>query len=545
MKRGKNTWNGWLGASFAAVLGIATGIGPRPALAQEATEGATESGGSTRGVGTESVGSGDAAERSEAGVSIRLPASLRIRVDERGEMVRVGSDALVREGERVQELVVVFGDATVDGEVDGDMVVVFGKATLNGRVRGDFVNVFGSAKFGPHAHVSGDCVIAGGQLDAAPGAQFDQQPVEVNFSGFLPSLDWLGRWVKSGLFLGRPLPPGVGWVWWIVALHFVLYLSIALALPKPVQACVVPLEGQLLTAFFVGLLGMIGYAVLMFCLTVTGVGALIVPFVWLAFVAARFIGKTAVFQSLGTHLLGRFNPHSQAQPLPALCVGFAAVTVVYMVPLLGLVLWVILRVLGLGVALMTAFEALRRNGNGHGRRLPALAGTHEPSPPALPPSAQPGADSASPDAYPTLASAAAATLPATSGALQELAWLPRAGFWRRLAASALDFVLVGLVGMVFPEPSFFLLLWLAYHVAMWSWKGTTLGGIVCGLKVVRLDGRPVDFTVALVRALGGVFSFVALGIGFFWAGWMPEKQSWHDMIAGTVIVKVPKGMSLI
>ena len=68
---------------------------------------------------------------------------------------------------------------------------------------------------------------------------------------------------------------------------------------------------------------------------------------------------------------------------------------------------------------------------------------------------------------------------------------------------------------------------------------------VCNLKVVRLDGRPMDVGVALVRALGSIFSFLALGIGFFWAGWSSERQSWHDKIAGTTIVKVPKGIPLI
>jgi len=33
---------------------------------------------------------------------------------------------------------------------------------------------------------------------------------------------------------------------------------------------------------------------------------------------------------------------------------------------------------------------------------------------------------------------------------------------------------------------------------------------------------------------------VVLGLGFFWAGWSREKQSWHDKIADTIIVKLPK-----
>jgi uncharacterized RDD family membrane protein YckC len=121
--------------------------------------------------------------------------------------------------------------------------------------------------------------------------------------------------------------------------------------------------------------------------------------------------------------------------------------------------------------------------------------------------------------------------------------MPRAGFWIRFAATLLDLVLLGWV-FAFLD-GYFPLVWLAYHIGMWTWKGTTVGGIVCSLKVVRVDGRQLDFTVALVRGLAAVFSFIALCIGFFWAGWTRERQAWHDLIAGTVIVRVPRGMSLI
>src|SRR5207248_9904058 len=90
-----------------------------------------------------------------------------------------------------------------------------------------------------------------------------------------------------------------------------------------------------------------------------------------------------------------------------------------------------------------------------------------------------------------------------------------------------------------------LLLWFIYHVAMWAWKGTTIGGTVMGIKVVRVDGRAVDVGVALVRAAASIFSLLVLGLGFFWAGWNREKQSWHDKIAGTVMVKVPRGVPLL
>jgi uncharacterized RDD family membrane protein YckC len=100
---------------------------------------------------------------------------------------------------------------------------------------------------------------------------------------------------------------------------------------------------------------------------------------------------------------------------------------------------------------------------------------------------------------------------------------------------------LALVGL----PDYFLAPWIAYHVAFWTWKGTTVGGVVCRLKVVRTDGQPLNFPVALVRSLASFLSAAAVFIGFFWVGWTRERLSWHDRIAGTAIVKAPPGINLL
>jgi uncharacterized RDD family membrane protein YckC len=125
----------------------------------------------------------------------------------------------------------------------------------------------------------------------------------------------------------------------------------------------------------------------------------------------------------------------------------------------------------------------------------------------------------------------------------EAALLPHVGFWRRLLATILDFVLLCL--LIPLTGPLFLIIWAAYHVVMWSWIGTTIGGIVMRIKIVRLDGQPIDFAVALVRSLSSFFSAFALFLGFFWAGWDRERQAWHDKIAGTFVVRIPKGVPLV
>ncbi len=133
------------------------------------------------------------------------------------------------------------------------------------------------------------------------------------------------------------------------------------------------------------------------------------------------------------------------------------------------------------------------------------------------------------------------------------ATLPRAGFWIRVAASLLDAILVAIVfgmlesifGWFMRVTGSFPLWFTVYHVAMWATKGTTVGGIICGLKVVRVDDRPLEWSVAVVRALGVVPSLAGAGAGVVWGAFRAEKHSGHDKIAGTTIVKVPKGTALL
>jgi uncharacterized RDD family membrane protein YckC len=64
--------------------------------------------------------------------------------------------------------------------------------------------------------------------------------------------------------------------------------------------------------------------------------------------------------------------------------------------------------------------------------------------------------------------------------------------------------------------------------------------MICQLRVVRLDGKRLEFPESLVRGLTGIFSLVVAGLGFLWMLWDVEGQTWHDRVAGTTVVKVPR-----
>ena len=142
----------------------------------------------------------------------------------------------------------------------------------------------------------------------------------------------------------------------------------------------------------------------------------------------------------------------------------------------------------------------------------------------------------------------------------ELAQFPRAAFLDRAAAFVIDVVLVLFVAQMLErrcgtgignDDLMFPML-LAYFIAFWAWKGTTIGGIVVNLRVVKINGGDLSFLESLVRGLTSVLSFGALGLGVLWilrsdlvaADGRPARQAWHDVAAGTYVVKVPKGYPL-
>jgi len=175
----------------------------------------------------------------------------------------------------------------------------------------------------------------------------------------------------------------------------------------------------------------------------------------------------------------------------------------------------------------------------------AAAAAHPagPAPAAEAPQPQAQATQAQAQATQAQAQAAQAQTPASPPIT---AALPRAGFWTRMAALLLDALLVGfLMGVLHHVYHLELLVLAAYGAVMWKMRGSTIGGIVFDLRVVRLDGREIDWETAIVRALGCFLSLAVAGLGFFWIAFDDQKQAWHDKIAGTVVVRVAKGAPLV
>ena len=142
---------------------------------------------------------------------------------------------------------------------------------------------------------------------------------------------------------------------------------------------------------------------------------------------------------------------------------------------------------------------------------------------------------------------------------------PYGGFWIRFAASLVDGVVLTVIFLVVSyltgtnifsleitqqgnthtvkvPPSWGLLLSALipaiYTIGFWLQAGATPGKMLFQLRVVRADtGRLISIGQALKRYLGYYVSAVVFLLGYIWAAFDARKQSWHDKLASTVVLR--------
>lgn len=87
-----------------------------------------------------------------------------------------------------------------------------------------------------------------------------------------------------------------------------------------------------------------------------------------------------------------------------------------------------------------------------------------------------------------------------------------------------------------------LLLWSVtglYAGVSWRRGGQTMGMRAWRLRVVGADGAPPTARAVTLRYAVATLSLLALGLGLAWALLDPQRRTWHDLAAGTVVVRLP------
>jgi uncharacterized RDD family membrane protein YckC len=79
--------------------------------------------------------------------------------------------------------------------------------------------------------------------------------------------------------------------------------------------------------------------------------------------------------------------------------------------------------------------------------------------------------------------------------------------------------------------------WPLYYIGFWASSGRTLGYRVAGLQLVKSDGTRPGTGTSMIRFLGACCSVATLMFGYLWMLWDADRQTWHDKMAGTMVVR--------
>lgn len=439
------------------------------------------------------------------------------------DIVSVGHNSELPAGENAEDVVAVMGNSEVDGDVSDSAVAVMGNVTvngtvgsggavavlgnvyINGKVNGDVVAVLGNVKLGPQAVINGEVTEILGTVERSPTAVISGGTVGV-LSGVFGDVSGLHSWFRDCLFFGRPLAPNleVSWAWWVALALLALYVLIAAVFQKGVRHCVQTLEAHPGASVLATIIAVLLMPIVLLALVMTVVGIAVIPLVWIALICATIFGRVVAICWLGGRCLRLANQDTASRPALDVLVGGLIVLALYMVPVLGFLLYVLLGVFGFGAVIYTLLLVTRPPAAKRAGSAAGAAGMGAAAAAAAP------ASTASAAAASSAESATAAEPPpppppsAPAGhTVLDIATLPRAGFWIRMLALLIDLILIGVaLSWVHHGGRGMLLMLATYGAIMWKLKGTTVGGIVCDLKVVRIGGGPIDWGTAIVRALG-------------------------------------------
>lgn len=139
-----------------------------------------------------------------------------------------------------------------------------------------------------------------------------------------------------------------------------------------------------------------------------------------------------------------------------------------------------------------------------------------------------------------------------------------ASFWIRLGAYLIDNVIVSVVSLPFgviaammnfsqasmegpssPSAGSFaiqmvgnlaaLIVWVGNSIYLQGTRGASLGKRMCKIVVLNDQGEVLGIGRTVLREIFKIISGCVCLLGYLWMLWDPERQTWHDKVAGSYV----------
>jgi uncharacterized RDD family membrane protein YckC len=120
------------------------------------------------------------------------------------------------------------------------------------------------------------------------------------------------------------------------------------------------------------------------------------------------------------------------------------------------------------------------------------------------------------------------------------------GFWERFLALFIDCIMLGvinkviqaIIGEVEGSVASIVINCLYFALMESGEKQATLGKMALGLRVTDTGGGRITFMQGVGRYFGRILSTLIIFIGYFMMLWDDRKQTLHDKMADTLVIKV-------
>ena len=264
-------------------------------------------------------------------------------------------DITVAAGEVQDNVIAIGGNVIVEGRVIESVVAIGGTILISGEVGQAVVGIGSCITLKPSAIIKGDVVSLGGTLNKEPGCTIQGDTVY-----FLPS-EIGGRLFKGGLFKGifaLPLFP-IFFIIKLIGAFLMLLVTLVVAGLFPRQ--IVRASGQVRASFWpvfgTGLLGIIIYAgavifSALLCFVLIGIPILI-ALIWVG-IAIKLFGRVVLYFFFGESILKAFGAKN-VSAIGASLAGLVLVSLIDLIPFVGLLFSLILNIVGWGVVVRTKF----------------------------------------------------------------------------------------------------------------------------------------------------------------------------------------------
>ena len=261
-------------------------------------------------------------------------------------------DVVVEEGEVTDEVSTAWGDVVVRGRVTGDVHSGFGDVTIEGPVGGEVEAGFGDVRVdGP---VGGDVKAGFGDLTLARGARIEgevglgygavkEQHPDASVGGGVQTA------VPDDEDSSRASPGAVAKG--VAMLGFAAAaLLLAVVAPRPLKASARRIEGAPGRSLLVGVASVPVVIVGSVLLALSGVGLLLLPLAWPAYLVIMLFGAIVAAYSMGSRVLLAAGRYRAGDTLAAI-VGALLLSAISLIPIVGGLLLAGLVLLGTGAAL--------------------------------------------------------------------------------------------------------------------------------------------------------------------------------------------------